>query len=695
MYPLQEILDKVIEACYSGKQKTVVNEMNFLIDKISTIPELNDNISILLHQINSAMGQNDLTSVADYLFFGFNNIVNNEPVSESIYYPYSELIPKTDEKIFFLKSFLDDELLLCIKKNNTIVKLNSFFSPTNEVNNIIKNLKLKSYVPVVCLFGIGTGLLAEALLNKLSVDSKLIIYEPEHFIINYCRDSGLDLNGSDEEKMVSDRIMRILNDKRVDIYIEDETKSSFQLMLERHIDYSELAGLVSFVHVGYDYLYTKACLNFFNMLKDLRIRVETNKNTEFYFMEDYIRFPFRNIHLCKKLNLISEMRGFIPRDIPTVIVSAGPSLNKNIDELHLVKGHFFIVAVDTAVQYLLKRDIIPDIMITVDPEKPMKYFEDERSFDIPCVFSDNANTELLDRIKGRLFLLDGKREYLELLLNDVGVKTSVPRGFGGSVATAAFAFLIGIGIKNIILIGQDLAYTGDKSHADGFNDESQNEISYVEGIDGNVVRSRSDWLNYLKWFENSMVEINKRELDVQVIDATEGGAKIHGTRIMTLKDAVELFRTENGDLPYYNFEEKIIELPYLFDENGYANLCRRHKSIINNIRDIETNSYEAYKICDQVIDMIKGDNASPHYLHKQNKKIAEIRKIIEKSPVYYIISRYADNFTLHERTRLELEDGDNKNTQINLMEIMKITFDSYVKVSKKVYKIAKEYENTL
>ena len=695
MDSLQEILDKVIKVCYLGDQKSIVYEMGLLIDRISKIHESNDNISSLLKQINSAMENKDLISVADYLFFGLKNIINKEPVPESIYYSYSELIPKTDETIFFLRSFLDDELLLCIKKNNTIVKLSSFFSPTNEVNNVINHLNLKSYVPVVCLFGLGTGLLAEALLNKLSVDSKLIIYEPEGFILNYCHDSGFDVKCCDEEKKVSDRIMRIMNDKRVDIYIEDETKSSFQLVLERHIDYSELAGLVSLVHAGYDHLYTKSCLRFFNMLKDLRIRVETNKNTEFYFMEDYIRFPFRNIHLCKKMNIISEMRDFIPRDIPAVIVSAGPSLNKNIDDLHLVKGHFFIVAVDTAVQYLLKRDIKPDIMITVDPEKPMKYFTDERSFDIPCVFSDNANTEILDKIKGRLFLLDGKREYLELLLNDVGVKTSVPRGFGGSVATAAFAFLIGIGIKNIILIGQDLAYTGDKSHADGFSDGSQNEISYVEGIDGNAVRSRSDWLNYLKWFENSMIEINKRELDVQVIDATEGGAKIHGTKIMTLKEAVEFFRAENGDLPYYNFEEEITKLPYLFDENGYVNLCKRHKLIIKKIRDIEKNSYEAYKICNQVIDMIKEDNVTPHYLHKQNKKITEIREMIEKSPVYYIISRYADNFTLHERTRLELEDGDKKNTQINLMKIMKITFDSYVKVSKKVYKIAKEYENTL
>lgn len=38
---------------------------------------------------------------------------------------------------------------------------------------------------------------------------------------------------------------------------------------------------------------------------------------------------------------------------------------------------------------------------------------------------------------------------------------------GGSVATNAFSLLYKIGLKTIILVGQDLALTGNKSHADG------------------------------------------------------------------------------------------------------------------------------------------------------------------------------------------------------------------------------------
>lgn len=47
---------------------------------------------------------------------------------------------------------------------------------------------------------------------------------------------------------------------------------------------------------------------------------------------------------------------------------------------------------------------------------------------------------------------------------------------GGSVATNAFSLLYKIGLKTIILVGQDLALTGNKTHADGTFEEKMPEI---------------------------------------------------------------------------------------------------------------------------------------------------------------------------------------------------------------------------
>lgn len=51
---------------------------------------------------------------------------------------------------------------------------------------------------------------------------------------------------------------------------------------------------------------------------------------------------------------------------------------------------------------------------------------------------------------------------------------------GGSVATNVFSLLYKIGLKTIILVGQDLALTGNKSHADGtFEEKCQKSIQQI------------------------------------------------------------------------------------------------------------------------------------------------------------------------------------------------------------------------
>ena len=81
------------------------------------------------------------------------------------------------------------------------------------------------------------------------------------------------------------------------------------------------------------------------------------KNTYDFFKEEYIINPFKNMAVMKKSYLSSELNSVIPKDIPVIIVSAGPSLDRNIDVLKQVKGHALIFAVDTAIKYLLQMEI--------------------------------------------------------------------------------------------------------------------------------------------------------------------------------------------------------------------------------------------------------------------------------------------------------------------------------------------------
>lgn len=692
MENLNRLIDEIADACYFDVRDSAKEGLSKLVDFLLVKSKPNEVLLFLLNQINYAMEANDYCAMADYLVYGLKALVNNENIPESLLYPYSELIPNNDEPIFYLPSFLDKELVLCMRKGEKTIRFNSLYSPKNEAEYYVNHQNLKKYTPVVCIFGIGTGLIIEKILENLSKDSKLIIYEPDERILDYCNNSAKTQGCSIEEELVFERLKRIINDERVYLHIEKDSKTSFQVVLDSYVDYTGIAGLVHLINTGYAEAYSSCCLKFYQELKEYRIRLLTNINTELLFMDDYIEYSFRNIPLCTRLNLASELVKVVKTDIPSVIVSAGPSLNKNIEVLRKIKGHFFIVAVDTALQYLLKRDIIPDLWVTIDPKKPIDFFKDERSYDIPCVFKSTANSDILNRVK-RVFLLDGERDYLELLIESLGIQISNPYGSGGSVATTSFALLYSLGIKNIILIGQDLAYLGDTSHADGANDGVAYETTFVDGFDGKPVKTRRDWLNYLKWFEQSIEMINTHDFGITVIDATEGGAKIHGSKTMTLNEAIESLKNDKGLLPDYCFADEIEKLPFLFDEQQYKKLCVQHKTNVDKIRAIETDSYEAYNMCKILIKQIKENNASDAYIYKENKKISNLRKKIEQSPIFYIISRYAQNFTYEIKAQLELKEGGKKDTQINLLEIMKLTFDSYVKASNKIYTIAKKYEN--
>lgn len=695
MKDLLEIIEETIEACYAENYQMAREKIDEVTEAFMHEESISETLLFLLSQINEALKVKDYVSVADYFCFGVKKLFLGQSVPDNLFFSYFDLRPEVYEKIYYQAAFLDSEPVLCIKRKEKKVNINSLFSPLNEAEYCLKNLKLKKNVPLVCLFGLGTGILAEKILDKIPFDSILLIIEPDRSIIDYCKAVGMGDDSCIEEKKVWQRIEKVLKDERVFIYVESEAQTSIQRFFESHIEYINIAGLVNVVHNGYTDLYFDSCLKYYRELNDYRVRLLTNKNTLFYFKDYYLKNSFYNLHLCKKMNLKSELEKIIPKDIPVIIVSAGPSLNKNIELLNQVKKHFLIIAVDTAVKYLLKRDIIPDLTITIDPEKPVDYYSDIRSHNIPCIFASVASKEILDMISERVFLLDGRGEYMELLLNSMGIKTNSSQGYGGSVATAAFSVCASLGIKNIILIGQDLAYQGNDSHADGVNDGSDNEVTIVEGIDGGQVKSRSDWLGYLKWFETAIYDISKADSGTRVIDATEGGAKIHGSEIMTLKDIIDSFRDINGELPMYDFSEEVKKLSYLFDEDGYKKLCDKHKSAIKKIHNIEVDSYEAYNICENLLRMMNDNNASAQYIHKQNKKITDLRKRIEKSPVFSIILEYAQNYTLNERTRLELEEVDDKTAQINLVNILKLTFDSYVQVSKKVYEIAKECEKVL
>lgn len=693
---LLELVETIKNDCYSYKVNDVLENIQILIDQLM-LPNPNLNNACFMNILKimlEALNEKDVILIGDCLEFGIQPMLLNRNVDPLLFDENLLKISDVGYKYYYLNTYSDELALCAVNNDGKTIRLNSLFSPENEVERWVDELKIKKTTRIVCLYGIGTGLFAEEILKKLPESGKLLINEPNQDIIDYCTKCASEEGCAESEKRIGDRLNRIIEDDRVVMIVEkteDVTRNSLFFECLKSRDYTDLMGMIIAKHNAYDYLNPKGYLNFLRAINDFRIRLLTNKNTVSMFKEKYMEnflyniWDFENIYTCEDLKYI------IPRDIPAIIVSAGPSLDKNIDLLAEVKDHFLIFAVDTAVRFLLKKKIIPDLIITLDPNKPANYFSDELAHTIPCLFDVDSNPPLVNKHTGKKILFNCRNSYAGILFKSVEKPLYQLDDNGGSVATAAFRILKEFGQEKIILIGQDLAFNNGVSHAGGFNDNSGYQESEVDGLLGGKVTTRADWLGYLKWFEKQIEDINEKG-KIQVIDATEGGALIHGSKVMTLRETIASCKNSDGRLPDFCFEKELGKRENYLKKDEFEALCIEHKKAIGKLKEIELKSEDALRICDNLLKGIEDGTVSASFIDKEKKKIYKINEFCRKTKIFPVINEYLITDIIDEITGYMLGTGDTKTVEENQIKMLKLSFESILDSARKIRSKAAEID---
>ena len=181
------------------------------------------------------------------------------------------------------------------------------------------------------------------------------------------------------------------------------------------------------------------------------------------------RVSFRNRLRNVRRYLLSP--GILPyqgrfKGSPGVVVSAGPSLAKNMALLAHVKGRAPMVAVSTALRALLSGGIRPDFAVIIDyGHLSRRYFEDIPGAEhIPLICDLKANAGAVAAYGGPALFCD------DLLVNTMLEGIGAPKGLmpgGSTVAHAAYHFARYLGCDPVIFVGQDLAYTDGELHVPG------------------------------------------------------------------------------------------------------------------------------------------------------------------------------------------------------------------------------------
>lgn len=334
--------------------------------------------------------------------------------------------------------------------------------------------------------------------------------------------------------------------------------------INKIININNLPNLLLYTLPNYENIFTKEIKEFTEILYRRCKAERMGFFTLLHFSNTYAINLFQNMKHVNRGMYARQFTEFIPRDLPTFVVSAGPSLNKNIHELRRAKGKSFIIAVDTAIKPLINAGIVPDMFAVVDGEKPVDLVTIEGAENIPMLTSATSANALLEYNKARkIFFNEGESLVNKLFFSFHGDFDNVPSG--GSVATSAFAFAYMIGMRKIILVGQDLSFPGNRTHATGTFKESEIEVDTTNypKIKGNIeeeVPSRPDMIAYRDWFEWYIKGCKEEEPEMCVWNATEGGAFIEGTEICTLKDIIDELCCEEVDV-----QDAIARIPSAFN----------------------------------------------------------------------------------------------------------------------------------
>ncbi|MFR4352666.1 MAG: motility associated factor glycosyltransferase family protein [Roseburia sp.] len=427
-------------------------------------------------------------------------------------------------------------------------RLNSRLDPELAAACYAERYSARLY-QVYFIFGFSDGRHIRHILNQCDDTNRIVAYIPDVELFGYvcCFFDIADL----------------IADKRVSLYTP-EVGENLERILSSTVGYSNVRLLEFCILPDYDVLYTKACESFMDDVIE-KVRMEyVQRSTRLAFsrmIPRHMLFHMKNLIYQRNIEQLRRaLELYDLEKIPAIVVSAGPSLDKNVKELHKAQGKAFIIVVDAALRTILREGIQPDMVCSIDPESPDSFFENLDLSGVIWSCGRLTRPRVVENYGGTVFYQGEFTPEWNGELSRILGYTFPELLSGGCVTAEAFLIAQYLGFRKLVLVGQDMAFTGGVSHTSGIegafgeNDayiESRMRVQ-VEGVDGSLLETDFQMWYYKQWFEK-LIRLNKDTFEV--IDATEGGAHIEGTLIQPLGETIE--RVCLQKIPIYEIEREI------------------------------------------------------------------------------------------------------------------------------------------
>ncbi|EOC5470280.1 motility associated factor glycosyltransferase family protein, partial [Campylobacter coli] len=351
--------------------------------------------------------------------------------------------------------------------------------------------------------------------------------------------------------------------------------------------------------------------------------------------------------------LLSKRKGISDT---AIIVSTGPSLTKQLPLLKKYASKATIFCADSSYPILAKHGIKPDYVLSLEriPLTSEFFNNDFGEFDKDILFVLKSyvhphTTKYLQKNNRNFMLVSTYASFIQYLKLDYFGYFNM----GKSVANMSYLLTEYLNYKNIILIGQDLAYAKDGfSHTKDYKNLDKHEGHFQRdkgkfqclAYGGNgKVESSEIWTMFRLIFENDINYFQKL-FNITTYNCTEGGARIEGTIEKPFLWACENLLDKDLNKPFEKLEPLSLNKQNEFLLKAYYKVCKS----IEHCRDfskILSNDFE--KIQSVYLSL----NEKEEYLNLAIEKIDEFKNKLEDikqmQDLYEILSPLLIQFELN------------------------------------------------
>ncbi|EKZ7300460.1 motility associated factor glycosyltransferase family protein, partial [Campylobacter coli] len=342
--------------------------------------------------------------------------------------------------------------------------------------------------------------------------------------------------------------------------------------------------------------------------------------------------------------LLSKRKGISDT---AIIVSTGPSLTKQLPLLKKYASKATIFCADSSYPILAKHGIKPDYVCMLErTEITAEFFNhDFGEFDKDIVFicAGVVHPKAIEYLKGRNLVITQKVLAFPYYIN---LKDFSYAAVEFSVAHMSYFLSVLLNHKNIIFIGQDLAYAENgNSHPDDYQNSANYESQMYKHILTEAYGGKKEIKTHEVWiFFKQILEAMIIKYHITTYNCTEGGARIEGTIEKPFLWACENLLDKDLNKPFEKLEPLSLNKQNEFLLKAYYKVCKS----IEHCRDfskILSNDFE--KIQSVYLSL----NEKEEYLNLAIEKIDEFKNKLEDikqmQDLYEILSPLLIQFELN------------------------------------------------